>query len=275
MSAAPGGARGRPGCPRRCARCAPLPRLPGGSRRAPAIAALIPSPICLLLAASEDFSSRPASSLPFTHARAHTSPTPLPPSPGFSGERQLDAMIHLQQSSLRRATPRVPRLAQVCEAPVWTGSEQARRLCAQPPSPREASAFPQLAHRSPLVPSPTPGRRRLRVHLAATPDQLQPRDPAFKCSRPSSSQPTRCHSKASRVLQGRGTLCCPPVTGAPAPSPARRCEFQHQTQASRCRLCHFAKGGSEKEQNKGRGPRKQIQIARRKRSQEQSKAPPL
>lgn len=107
MSAAPGGARGRPGCPRRCARCAPLPRLPGGSRRAPAIAALIPSPICLLLAESEDFSSRPASSLPFTHARAHTSPTPLPPSPRFSGERQLDAMIHLQQSSLRRATPRL------------------------------------------------------------------------------------------------------------------------------------------------------------------------
>lgn len=142
MSAAPGGARGRPGCPRRCARCAPLPRLPGGSRRTPAIAALIPSPICLLLAASEDFSSRPASSLPFTHARAHTSPTLLPPSPGFSGERQLDAMIHLQLSSLRRATPRVPRLAQVCEAPVWTGSEQARRLCAQPPSPPRGVRVP-------------------------------------------------------------------------------------------------------------------------------------
>ncbi|MEJ1277273.1 hypothetical protein NN561_008186 [Cricetulus griseus] len=44
-------------------------------------------------------------------------------------------MIHLQPSSLRRATPLLPRLAQVCEAPVWTSSEQAHRLCAQPRTP--------------------------------------------------------------------------------------------------------------------------------------------
>lgn len=91
----------------------------------------------------------------------------------------------------------------------WAGSPALRSA----PSPREASAFPQLAHRPPLVPSPTPGRRRLRVHLAATPDQLQPLDPAFKGSRPSSSQPTRCRSKASRA----------PRKGNPLLSPSHGC----------------------------------------------------
>lgn len=109
-----------------------------------------------------------------------------------------------------------------------------------------------------------------RVHLAATPRQRQPLDPAFQCSRSSSSQPTRRHS-VHPVLQGRKPSAVPTVTSAPAPSPPWRCEFQQQTQASRCRLCHFAKGGSEKEQNKGRGPRKQIQITRRKRSQKKKK----
>lgn len=144
----PRGARGRPGCPRRCARCAPLPRLPGGSRRAPAIAGLIPSPICLLLAASEDFSSRPASSLPFTHARAHTSPTPLPPSPGFSGERQLDAMIHLQQSSRRRATPRVPPVRSGLRGSgvdrFWAGSPALRSAAVPPRGVRVPAARTQV-----------------------------------------------------------------------------------------------------------------------------------
>lgn len=47
-----------------------------------------------------------------TNARSHV--PPLLPSPGFSRERQLDAVIHLQQSSLRRALlefPGCPRSA--------------------------------------------------------------------------------------------------------------------------------------------------------------------
>lgn len=51
--------------------------------------------------------------LSLAHKRALTR-SPLPPSPGFSRERQLDAVIHLQQSSLRRALlefPGCPRSA--------------------------------------------------------------------------------------------------------------------------------------------------------------------
>lgn len=48
------------------------------------------------------------------------------------------------------------------------------------------------------------------------------------------------------------------------PSPPRRCEFQRRTQASRCCLCHFAKGGRKREKGWRRGPRKQIQMTRRK-----------
>lgn len=47
-----------------------------------------------------------------------------------------------------------------------------------------------------------------RVHLAATPGQLQPLGLAFKCSRSSLSQPTRRHSR-HRVLQGREPSAVP------------------------------------------------------------------
>lgn len=53
--------------------------------------------------------------LSLAHKRARSHVPPLPPSPGFSRERQLDAVIHLQQSSLRRrahssSSPALPGL---------------------------------------------------------------------------------------------------------------------------------------------------------------------
>lgn len=70
MSAAPGGAplssAMRPVRSRDCEQD------PGGLQQSPLLFHL--RFVCFL-AASEDFSSRPASSLPFTHARARTSPT--------------------------------------------------------------------------------------------------------------------------------------------------------------------------------------------------------
>lgn len=218
----------------------------------------------MLLRPTKDFSSRLTSSLPLTHTHTHTSSVPsLPPSLLFSGERQLDRMIHLQESSLGHALLEFPgsrryRVSNVAELLGSSGQEGGEALSSADVPPPDARVPPSrcpCSHCSHIGPRWCPRgdlAPSTRIHLAATPGQLQPLNPASKCCGQSPTQPTRCPSR-HRGLEGRETRRCPPGSSALAPSPPRRCEFQHRTQASRCRLCHFAKGGRGERKERGEG----------------------
>lgn len=189
-------------------------------------------------------------SLSRTHAHP---PSPSPRSLLLSGERQSHRTVHLQESSLRRV---------LLQSPVLAGPGLQRRGAAGEVRGRkdEALSSASSTRETPgfLGPgAPAPAVRRQvpadglsetsrRVHLAATPAQLQPRNPASKCCGRSPTQPHRCPSR-HRGLERREIGLRPPVPSTLAPSPPRRCEFQHQTRASRCCLCHFAEGGRERE----------------------------
>lgn len=119
------------------------------------------------------------------------------------------------------------------------------------------SLTPSAVESSPLSSNSRPAAAP-RSRLPAQPVELLAAHP-----------PPLCASCAPR----EGTpLLSPQVKSAPAPSPPWRCEFQQQTQASRCRLCHFAKGGREKEQNKGRGPMNKSRSPEEKESKKKKKA---
>lgn len=130
----------------------------------------------------------------------------------------------------------------------------------------ERSLRSRSSHSGPTGALPDTWAPSGRVHLAATPGQLQPLDLAFKCSRSSLSQPTRRHSR-HRVLQGREPSAVPQ-------SRARR-HLHHRGGASsnsRHKRAGVAcvtspKAGVRKNRTRGGAPRKQIQITRRKRSQ--------
>lgn len=98
----------------------------------------------LLLRPSKDFSSRLTSSLPLTHTHTHTSSVPsLPPSLLFSGERQLDGMIHLQESSLGHALLEFPgsrryRVSNVVELLGGSGQEGGEALSSADVPPPDA-----------------------------------------------------------------------------------------------------------------------------------------
>lgn len=122
--------------------------------------------------------------------------------------------------------------------------------------PRVPSLTPSAVESSPLSSNSRPAAAP-RSRLPAQPVELLAAHP-----------PPLCASCAPR----EGTpLLSPQVKSAPAPSPPWRCEFQQQTQASRCRLCHFAKGGREKEQNKGRGPMNKSRSPEEKESKKKKK----
>lgn len=217
-----------------------------------------------LLTPSKVFSSRLTSSLPFTYTHAHTSSVPsLPPSLLFSGERQLDGMIHLQESSLRHVLLEFPgsRRSRVSNVEEWLEARGRKRRGSElsqcpPPAARCPSSsvlvplFPQFVDRSRWCPlgdfEPS-----TRVHLLATPGQLQPLNPSSKCCGQNPTQPTRCPSR-HRVLEGRETLRCPLVTtSALSPSPPRRCEFQHGTPRAGVACITSPKAGGEEETGGG------------------------